>query len=299
MRSRSWKYLQLRRSLGGGRTKYGSSSGLDCLAVETPRKQEAEHLAHIEHPRRSRRRCRGTRAAAVIAGGRSVAQSSSMSSSSLIASIFARGTMTSCTVISSMSNRSSRIDPCLFGRRVRGLEHDGTDSLGPKRLRALLVGADAQQPEQGLEQRVGGGRQQVTRTAPTPPPASHRPGDQARDALGIVLAEALGDQFAEDDGEVSDGQRPPRRWRAGPLAFGSSPCACSQSANGAAKIASPTMPESRPIEVMPIWMVEGARRLLLRGAPRRRRGGRHGRREWRGATCAPSGAPLPTSRTGR
>ncbi len=42
----------------------------------------------------------------------------SMSSSRRIASIFARGTITSCTVISPTSNRFIRIDRCFFGMKL-------------------------------------------------------------------------------------------------------------------------------------------------------------------------------------
>ena len=131
----------------------------------------------------------------------------SMSSSSRMASIFARGTMTSCTVISSMSNRLSRIERCLFGRKLRGLEHDGADLLGAQsgcapsscgRMRSSL--------SSGLSERVGGDRQQVheRRRYPRQQRASARP-PGARCPRRCAAPSTLGHQLAEDDREVGDG----------------------------------------------------------------------------------------------
>src|SRR5512134_2118226 len=60
------------------------------------------------------------------------------------------------------------------------------------------------------------------------------------------------------------------------LGFGSMPCVCNQDAKGTASTASPKMPFSRPIEVMPIWIVD------------RKRVGSATRRDAEAASASPS-----------
>ena len=86
--------------------------------------------------------------------------------------------------------------------------------------------------------------------------AAHRPRHVARHRLGIELADALGHQLAEDDGEEGDAATTTAvdddAGRAGAHA---EPCHPRPTA-AAAKAASPTMPLSMPIEVMPICTLD-------------------------------------------
>jgi hypothetical protein len=65
---------------------------------------------------------------------------------------------------------------------------------------ARLRGVDAQH----LQHRLGGGRQQLDERAGGARQPGHRPGHDASHRLRVELADALGHQLAEDDGDEGD-----------------------------------------------------------------------------------------------
>jgi hypothetical protein len=83
-------------------------------------------------------------------------------------------------------------------------------------------------------------------------------GHQTGNGLGVGLAQALGYQFAHDDGHIGDQDHHHGRGDRAGVGNGHAHCS-SQSDSGWASAASPKIPLSTPMEVMPIWMVERKR----------------------------------------
>ena len=145
----------------------------------------------------------------------------SMSSSSLIDSILARGTMMSCTVTAPTSNRLSRIERCFFGMKFEYSSTMVRISSGDSFATRVSSGRACREQQQRLQERVDRTRQQGTkrRRAPWPASASARPPAGAM-PLGVVLARGrLGtispntmDRIRDDDHDA-DGRHDARRRR--------------------------------------------------------------------------------------
>ena len=115
----------------------------------------------------------------------------------------------------------------------------------------------AQQLEHGLRRR----RQQLARKGRRRAPASAiGRATHARHRLGIELADPLGHQLAEDDGDEGDARSPRSPVAATPdESRRPGRSSCSQSASASLNAASPTMPFRMPMEVMPTCTVDRKR----------------------------------------